>query len=482
MPSLDFAVISNRAAGAIAPEEFERRVLARQLELLSAPTRGAVIGTPVWGVAVVWITGGAFPALGEVPLASSLAWLATLIAVCLICLWVETGYHKARANAATFDPRAWAWRFTAALALLSSTWAALIWVFWVDGNPTNQLSMTIFVFCGITNGIISRMNKFETYLFGSGLAIFVLWLKFLTTSSDVASVCALLLPLWFVAMSLNVRVASRHVRKNIATLIENELLTEDLARARDEAETQRRVAERANQMKSSFLANMSHELRTPMNAILGFSEIIAQEAFGPDARERYRDYATDINGSGKHLLSLINDLLDIAKIEAGKLKLEADWHDGAALMHQTVRLVQGRAAAKGIDLSFDDRLGSGRLFADERAFTQIALNLLSNAVKFTSSGKVTATLREDAGFALLVVEDTGCGIPKDEIARVFNPFEQIDNRYARANGGTGLGLTLVRALSELHGGFCRIESEVGDGTRVEVRLPYPTGSALASAA
>jgi two-component system cell cycle sensor histidine kinase PleC len=468
------------ATSQLMPDEFERRVLERQLVLLSTPTRGAIIGTPMWAAAVCWITSGAFPALGAANTLLSLGWLAAIIAVCLVALLVDRRYRSALADAATFDPKRWAWRYTSALALLSCTWAGLIWVFWQDGNPTNQLSLTVLVFCGITNGIISRMNKYETFLVGSGLAVLVLWLKFLTESSEVASIFALLLPLWFIAMALNVKAASAQVRKNIATQIDNEALTVDLAVARDEAEAERQNAERANRMKSAFLANMSHELRTPMNAILGFSEIISEQALGPDAHERYRDYAADIMGSGRHLLSLINDLLDIAKIEAGKMKLEAAWLDGRMLVAQAMKLLQERADEKGLGLLFEG--DDVRVYADERAFNQIMLNLLSNAVKFTERGQVTARLSTEPGAVVLTVQDTGCGIPREQVERVFESFEQVDNRYTRANGGTGLGLTLVRALAELHGGSCRIASEEGKGTRVEVRLPHPCSESQANAA
>jgi two-component system cell cycle sensor histidine kinase PleC len=459
------------AISPFANKEFENRVIARQLVLLSAPTRGAIVGTPPWAAAVCWITSGAFPALGTAPLAPSLFWLATIIAGCLGALFVDRAYQRALKDEATFNPRYWVWRYTLALAVLSCTWASLIWVFWIEGNEINQLSLTILVFCGITNGIISRMNKFETFLVGSGLAVFILWAKFLTAQSDAASIFALLLPLWFLAMTLNVKKASEQVRKNITTQIDNEMLTAGIAKARDEAERQRLNAEYANRAKSTFIANMSHELRTPLNAILGFSEIIASEAFGPQAQDRYRDYASDINTSGAHLLSLINDLLDIAKIEAGKLELDIEWLDTQAVLTQTLKLVEDRAAQKGLSilLTCDPAV---RVRADERAFKQIVLNLLSNAVKFTDRGQVTVELQNEPGGVLIAVEDTGCGIPPEQIDRVFQSFEQVDNHYARANGGTGLGLTLVRALAESHNGHCRIVSELGKGTRVEVRLPF----------
>jgi two-component system, cell cycle sensor histidine kinase PleC len=457
------------------PADFQHRVVARQLELLSEPLRGVALGTPVWAAVVCWIASGPFPAIGVVPLHVSLPWLAAVAVGCVLLLMVDNAYRRARALP-QFDPALWLWRHTMVASVLSALWALLIWVFWEDSNPTNQLTLMILVLCGITNGIISRMHRFETFLIGSGIGVLILWAKVATETSDVPQVYAILVPLWFAAMTMHVRSASALARRNIATQIDNELLNAALAKARDEAEAQRLNAERANQMKSSFLANMSHELRTPLNAILGFSEVIATSALG-NTPERYRDYAEDIHGSGKHLLSLINDILDIAKIEAGKMNLDTEWFEGAPALSDVVLMLQEQAGDKRIELTHSCSIGL-RVLADQRAFKQIALNLLSNAVKFTSVGQVKATLIEDADGAVLTVEDTGCGISRESIARVFQAFEQADNRYAQAKGGTGLGLTLVRALSELHGGSCSIESEEGKGTRVTVRLPYAAAAVV----
>jgi two-component system cell cycle sensor histidine kinase PleC len=455
----------------LSPADFERRVLARQLELLSAPARSSVVATPVWAVVVCSLTSGVYPVLGAAPLSASLLWLAAVACACGIVLAADTSYRRAARDSQTLDPIAWWWVHTAAYSCLSVSWAALIWVFWIDGNIANQLMLAIFALCGVTNGVISRLHKFESFLIGSGVSVLVLWLKFVTDPSDIPRIFGLLVPLWFCAMAAHVRLASAQVRRNIEIQVENEVLHVALVKARDDAEAARLAAVQANQTKNSFLANMSHELRTPLNAILGFSEVIACNALG-DAPERYRGYASDINGSGQHLLSLINDILDVAKIEAGKMEIAAEWLDGGQALGETLKLVRDRAAAKNVALH--GRCDAdARVFADARAFKQILLNLLSNAIKFTSAGHVSVALSGDGAATLLVVEDTGCGISRGEIGRVFNAFEQADNRYAHAHGGTGLGLTLVRALSELHGGTCAIESEPGKGTRVVVRLPLP---------
>jgi two-component system cell cycle sensor histidine kinase PleC len=317
------------------------------------------------------------------------------------------------------------------------------------------------------------MNRFETYLAGSSISFLIIWLRCITTDSDAAGILSIAIPMLFVVLSFSVRTASRQIYDHLVAQIENEWLKEENARARDEAE-------HANRMKSNFLANMSHELRTPLNAVLGFSEIIALQSFGPDASDKYRDYAADIHSSGKHLLSMINGLLDVAKIEAGKLELQPEWFDGGRELQEASRLIAERAAEKGVALEVVVEPGAEQAWCDERAFLQIAINLLSNAVKFTGRGFIRAGLKREAGNVVLYVKDTGCGIPAAQLARVFEAFEQVDNRYTKTNTGTGLGLTLVRALVTLHGGQCRIESVEGAGTTISVTFPLPQTERVAT--
>ncbi|HWB50512.1 MAG TPA: HAMP domain-containing sensor histidine kinase, partial [Stellaceae bacterium] len=209
---------------------------------------------------------------------------------------------------------------------------------------------------------------------------------------------------------------------------------------------------------------------TPLNAIIGFSEVISSALFGPlDAR--YRDYAQDIHGSGHHLLRIINDLLDLSKVEAGRLELRDTPVRVAALFETCRRMVSDRAAANGIDLDF--RLTDLVVSADELRLEQVLLNLVSNAVKFTPTGgriTVAATLAL-SGETMITVADTGIGMAPDDIPRALQPFGQIDNSLARPHGGTGLGLPLAQRLIELHGGTMTIDSELGKGTTVTVVLP-----------
>jgi len=249
-------------------------------------------------------------------------------------------------------------------------------------------------------------------------------------------------------------------------ITEQEHATRELIAAKEQAE----IASRA---KSDFLANMSHELRTPLNAIIGFSQIITEQMFGPIGNARYREYAGDILYSSQHLLQIINDILDMAKIEAGRVELNEAPVDVHAVASASLRLVRERAEAAGLALKLDIPEELPLLLADERLLKQILLNLLSNAIKFTPrGGRVTIAGRiENDGTWTLSVRDTGIGIDPNDIPKALAPFGQIDGSYTRTRGGTGLGLPIVRALVELHGGTFRLDSEVGRGTTAVAQFP-----------
>lgn len=243
-----------------------------------------------------------------------------------------------------------------------------------------------------------------------------------------------------------------------------------------EAHEERQKAEEASRAKSTFLANMSHELRTPLNAVIGFSEIMAKELFGPLGNEQYKQYSSDIFDSGNHLLDLINDILDMAKIEANKLTLTPKPLDPTVAIEQAVRLTKRKAEEKGLSIVVDAE-GLPEIEADHRAVKQILLNLLSNAVKFTDKGAIMVYARGGANALTLRVVDTGCGIPPEHLPRLARPFEQVEEELTRNNHGTGLGLALTKSLAEMHGGKLAIQSEVGKGTIVTVTLPRQFGGA-----
>ncbi len=230
-------------------------------------------------------------------------------------------------------------------------------------------------------------------------------------------------------------------------------------------------AEAANQAKSEFLANMSHELRTPLNAINGFSEIMAGEMFGPLGDPRYKGYAADILSSGQHLLSLINDILDMAKIEAGKLTLRYEDVRIQEVCQDAIRLIRGRAEEAELKITLEAG-DSPDIEADYRALKQVMLNLLSNAVKFTpSGGRITVSVKAAADHVRVAVTDTGIGIAAEDLPRLATPFEQVEVQHSKTTQGTGLGLALTKSLIDLHGGELIMESEPGVGTTITVVLP-----------
>jgi len=225
------------------------------------------------------------------------------------------------------------------------------------------------------------------------------------------------------------------------------------------------TAEMANRAKTKFLANMSHELRTPLNAIIGFSEIMAQEMFGPLGNERYREYTDDIHGSGRHLLNVIDDILDISKIEAGRYLLEEEEIDMASVLRWSIEMMRARTMDKRQIMALQLPEKMPNLQADQRAMRQIMLNLLSNASKFTPEGGqidlVVATT--ETGDLRISVVDNGIGIPDNKLGEVMEPFSQVDDTTARQHGGTGLGLPITKSLIEMHGGSFRLESSLGQG-------------------
>ncbi len=239
----------------------------------------------------------------------------------------------------------------------------------------------------------------------------------------------------------------------------------DLRHARDEAEL-------ASRSKTEFLANMSHELRTPLNAVIGFSDILAGELFGQLGDHRYRDYARDIRESGLHLLKLINDVLDVAKIEHGHVEIEDEVVDVSAALESCARLVRERAAAASVSLTVKHHPALPLLRADSRRLKQILINLLSNAIKFThQGGSVTLEAVADERGHRISVSDTGIGIAPEDMATALRPFGQIDSSLARKYQGTGLGLPLSKAMAELHGGGLELLSTPGRGTTATVWLP-----------
>jgi cell cycle sensor histidine kinase DivJ len=250
----------------------------------------------------------------------------------------------------------------------------------------------------------------------------------------------------------------------------------ELKRARDEAEN-------ASRAKTQFLANMSHELRTPLNAVIGFSEILNRELFGALGEQRYRDYARLIHESGEHLLHVVNDILDMSRIEAGKLRLAKEPLDVGALIVSCADVMRHAAEEKRLSLLTEMPTGMPELMADKRACKQMLLNVISNAIKFTDAGGwVRISAQEASGTVEISVADNGIGIDEHDLPKLGNPFMQADNAYNRSHDGAGLGLSVVKGLVRLHGGRLEIVSKIGQGTTTTIVLPLdrPAGESEGS--
>jgi two-component system, cell cycle sensor histidine kinase PleC len=289
----------------------------------------------------------------------------------------------------------------------------------------------------------------------------------------------------YVSVGTDITKLKRHEQKliegekrQIATIVDLrksqqalERQTAELADLAGKYAEEKTRAEEANQAKSKFLANMSHELRTPLNAIIGFSEIMESGMFGPLGAEKYTEYCRDIRESGEYLLDVINDILDMSKIEAGGIRLVPEAVELHPLLADCLRVVSTRAGEKNLSLSADVDPAIN-LDADRRAIKQIALNLLSNAVKFTpDGGTVTVRGRLRAGAIFIAIEDNGIGIPREALRKLGRPFEQVESQLTKRHQGSGLGLAIAKSLVEMHGGAMRIRSKLGQGTMVVVRLP-----------
>lgn len=368
--------------------------------------------------------------------------------------------------------RKWTWAAAAANLFFVANLTSLGWYLWVPGNPANHVLIAIVLIAALaaqaTVAGASRQIAVPAFiLYGVVMALVPLQAQSIETVY-----LAIVTPFyaWYIA-----HIAKQHhirARAALVLLEERNTLLAELVMAKIESDKGRERAEAANLAKSQFLANMSHELRTPLNAVLGFSEVISSRMFH-ELPERNYEYARLINQSGHHLLALINDILDLAKIEAGRWKLEESETDLHLVANDALQLVQWRAKDNEtvLENAIDPKIDL--VYADARAIKQILLNLLSNAVKFTPRrGHIAAFAHpEPDGGMAFGVNDTGVGIAAEDQGKVFDSFGQGKHDVAIADKGTGLGLTIVKGLVESHGGHISLQSEIGKGTRVTVHLP-----------
>jgi two-component system cell cycle sensor histidine kinase PleC len=460
----------------------DERFLRARLDMIAATLPYAAALNPLWVLFSALPLTLAVTSIGKM---QWWTWLAAMFALLLSSfmsyrLWKD--YSRQRGSRAR-SMSDWLRSFIALQATIGLSWGAIVLAFWQPGNDVNNAALAIAIIVIITAQTITRTSHLAVYVAGLVPACLIFWLCTLFSPYHLAGYMAVVAPLWFAFIGFVGYLSKRRVDELLSARFANEDMARALEEARDEALKKRFEAETANASKTAFLANMSHELRTPLNAILGFSEIIAGERLGPVGSARYREYGGDIHSSGAHLLNIINDLLDVAKIEAGRMEIEPKQLDARRTLEDAVKFTAPKARERRQIITINVEPNTPPLYADERAIKQIVINLVSNAVKFTPpEGHIDVIARGmPNGDVEITVKDNGPGIPKERLGHVFEPFAQIDNRYDRQQGGTGLGLALVRNLAELHGGTARIESEAGRGTAVSVVLPAHQAQRVAAA-
>jgi two-component system cell cycle sensor histidine kinase PleC len=425
----------------------------------------------IWALSAIFALASMFWA----PKVQGSIWLVMVIAAKVLLLELCRRFMAIPRD--EVDVPVWRRRFQMAEFLNGLTWAGFAMLGIGTDAGAISFSSHVFLFATLIVVLAIRMTFAAPILS-------ILYAG--TVPMTIAVVGRLLLlndPFYFALASMAVGVhvyfvfLAKGLNQTAVTMLEfraqKDALIAELKHEKLNSDEARRRAETANKAKSRFLATMSHELRTPLNAIMGFSEVMKEQVMGPLENPTYREYANNIYQSGGHLLHLINEILDLSRIEAGRYELNEDRISLIDIAEDCHRLLKLKAETKGLDLVENYAQGLPPVWADQRAMRQILLNLMSNALKFTpKGGRIVVTIAPDEDGAMVIsVLDTGPGIPADEIPKVLQAFGQGSLAHETAEGGTGLGLPIVQSLIELHGGTFELRSELRRGTEAIVRLP-----------
>ena len=405
------------------------------------------------------------------PVYLAAVWSGSVLASSLVIVALSRRYLHKRPE--DIRPMQWRRLFTLGEGLHGLCWASILFLFaHVDAPGAKVFVTTALLIVSALTVMLSASIPIAVY---AGLSPIILGIMlFFWDKRDIDSVTMALMAAS--AQLFFIFLANRLYASSVATIgfrAEKDALIAELETANANSDEARRKAEEANLAKSRFLATMSHELRTPLNAILGFSEVMKNEIFGAHANAAYKEYSADIHGSGQHLLNLINEILDLSRIEAGKYELNEEAISLTAVVDDCRHMLAMRAKAKGQTIRELAEPELPRVWADERAIRQVVLNVLSNAIKFTPRGgeiavKVGWTA---AGGQYVTVTDTGPGIPENEIPIVMQSFGRGSLAIKTAEQGSGLGLPIVKGLVELHGGGFHLKSKPRAGTEVTITLP-----------
>jgi len=400
-----------------------------------------------------------------------IAWTAAVTLVCAAGWYAGRRIEHLRHDGVAAI-RKWAQAHTAVVTLFLACWCSMGIFLWAPGNILNHMFLIL-----VLAASLAAANTLLAAHPASALAAIVthgavMIFRPMFSGNPLHLVLAGLCAIYCVLMASQAGVVYRAARRARDLQAERENLIRDLSEAKKDSDRERALAQAAGRTRGEFLSNMNHELRTPMNAILGFSELIQTKAFGPDV-DKYAEYAGIIHDSGRHLLTLINDMLDLAKIEGGKLSLRESLFDLRRLVNEVAEEHAEAAKANGISISLKIAKGLPFVHGDERAIRQILVNLVSNALKFTQPGGHAAVFAhvEADGRLAFGVEDDGIGIAPEDQPHIFERFGRGRHDVADAAKGTGLGLAIVKGFAEAHDGAVALKSDTGAGTRVTVYLP-----------
>ncbi len=413
-----------------------------------------VDGLP-FAVGLAFMFSGAWPAAGNTDARLAAIWVAAA------CLWAVFGSTVAwayRRYESTRPLVVWQRLQYAVWMSNACVWGAVAWLFWDTGNPVNHAIVCVALLGVIVSAFFSLTMHRRVLIATLGVHLAVQWSAFVYHGETLAQVFAIVFPLFMLLLTNYGRGVAARYQQALELRFENEAMAAAVMRA--------------NRAKSDFLASMSHELRTPLNAIIGYSEMMRSGTFGPVAPMRYAEFVDNIAESGEHLLRMINDLLDLAKIESGRRDLTVVSVRLSDVAKDAMRYVEPQAARAHVSLMLDIK-HDAIVLADERAVKQMIINLLSNAVKFSKPGALAVVFGDilPGERAAIGVRDTGTGMTPAMQKKALEPFGQASDAMTVEGYGTGLGLPIIKGLIEAHQGLLRIESTLGAGSRIWVEFP-----------
>ncbi len=405
------------------------------------------------------------------PMVAAGGWLACTLAAQAVQLHLCRHYEHAEKSHAKVPE--WIGMLAASELLYASCWSLPLFLFWQPGNDLQHIYLIATLMTVVAVRIMIANNFMPVVIAGSGFISFAIAIRCLTEASPLyvaLGAMAVIVEVFFIQLARRLQETARDM---LIFKAQRERLIDQLNSAREQAEASRLKAEEASRAKSRFLATMSHELRTPLNAIMGFSEILSHEMMGPHAVTAYKSYSTDIHHSGNYLMHLINDILDLSRIEAGRVELQEKPVSLTAIGEDCARLLGLRVQDKKQTLKMNFEPHSPEILGDERSVRQMWLNLLANAIKFTPRGGSIEMVvrRHDNGALSLAVNDTGPGIPKQELAAAMGAFTRGTLATRHAIDGAGLGLPIINGLAKLHGAELQIKTRAGGGTEAIVIFP-----------